>query len=95
MAAVDAAIVGLAGEQLDVRVMPWRLHMCFGVLGIPGEYEPGPVAVMQVAHALGDGARASALAAWLFGRATSVPSAPVPGIGFLPWRAMDARTPLM
>ena len=85
-----AAVVGLAGDQLDVRRMPWRLHVFTPVVGIPGVRGPGAVAVMQVAHALADGARASAMAAWLFGRAVPVPEvAPAP-VGFLPWRAVDA-----
>jgi len=82
-----AAVVGLAGEQLDVRRMPWRLHVFTPVVGIPGVRGPGAVAVMQVAHALADGARASAMAAWLFGRATPVPEVASPPVGFLPWRA--------
>ena len=45
---------------------------------------------MQVPHALADGVRASAMAAWLFGRAAPVPEVqPIPA-GFLPWRALDA-----
>jgi uncharacterized protein DUF1298 len=83
-------IVGLAGDQLDIRRMPWRMHVFTPVLGIPGFSGPGTVAVMQVAHALGDGARASALAAWLFGRAAPVPEVDRPPVGFLPWRAVDA-----
>jgi hypothetical protein len=85
-----AGVAGLAGDQLDVGRMPWRLHVFTPLVGIPGVTGPGAVVVMQVAHALADGARASAMAAWLFGRA-----APVPGVarlpaGFLPWRAVDA-----
>jgi hypothetical protein len=45
---------------------------------------------MQVAHALGDGARGSAMAAWLFGRTAPVPEVKRPRAGFLPWRAVDA-----
>lgn len=85
-----AAVAGLADEQLDVRRTPWRLHVFTPVLGIPGVSGPGAVAVMQVAHALADGARASALAAWLLGRDTPVPRPPSPSPGFLPWRALDA-----
>ncbi|MCV7125596.1 hypothetical protein AWC15_01185 [Mycobacterium lacus] len=84
------AVVGLAGDQLDVRRMPWRLHVFTPVLGIPGVHRPGAVAVMQVAHALGDGARASAMAAWLFGRAAPVPSVARWRAGLLPLRAADA-----
>jgi hypothetical protein len=85
-----AAVAGLAGDQLDVRRMPWRLHVFAPVLGIPGVRGSGVVAVMQVAHALADGARASAMAAWLFGRAAPVPEVAQLPAGFLPWRAIDA-----
>ncbi|MGH3531882.1 MAG: WS/DGAT domain-containing protein, partial [Mycobacterium sp.] len=84
------AMVRLAENQLDVRRAPWRLHLFAPVHGIPGSTGPGAVAVMQVAHALADGARASALAAWLFGRAAPVPDVPTLSPGFLPWRALDA-----
>jgi uncharacterized protein DUF1298 len=85
-----AAVVGLSGDQLDVRRMPWRVHVFTPVDGIPGVSVPGTVAVMQVAHALGDGARASAMAAWLFGRPVPVPEVKRSRAGFLPWRALDA-----
>jgi hypothetical protein len=84
------AVVGLGDDQLDVRRMPWRLHVFESVLGIPGVCGPGVVAVMQVAHALADGVRASALAAWLFGRAVPVPEVEPPPVGFMLWRAVDA-----
>jgi hypothetical protein len=45
---------------------------------------------MQVAHAVSDGARASAMAAWLFGRAEPPPQPARPSAGFLPWRAVEA-----
>jgi hypothetical protein len=82
-------VVRLADDQLDIRRAPWRLHVFAPVHGIPVGTGPGTVAVMQVAHALADGVRASALAAWLFGRKTPVPDM-VASSGFLPWRAMDA-----
>lgn len=85
-----AAVVALAEDQLDIRRTPWRVHVFTPVRGIPGAAGPGCVAVMQVAHALGDGARASAMAAWLFGRAAPVPEVTRPRAGFLPWRAVDA-----
>jgi WS/DGAT C-terminal domain len=85
-----AAVVGLAQEQLDVRSMPWRLHVFTPVLGIPGVAGAGAVAVLQIAHALADGARAAAMAAWLFGRDAPVPEVAWPSPGFLPWRAVDA-----
>lgn len=84
------AVAALSDCQLDIRRMPWRLHLFMPVAGIPGVQRPGTVAVLQVAHALGDGARASAMAAWLFGRATPVPSIARRRPGFLPLRALDA-----
>jgi hypothetical protein len=84
------AVVGLADDQLDMLVMSWRVHVFTPVFGIPGTDGPGSVAVMQVPHALADGVRASALAAWLFGRAVPVPEVPWSRTGFLPWRAVDA-----
>ena len=54
------AVVRLADDQLDIRQAPWRLHLFAPVHGIPGGTGPGTVAVMQVAHALADGARAAA-----------------------------------
>ncbi len=85
-----AAAVRLADEQLDVRRAPWRLHLFAPVHDLPGGTGPGTVAVLQVAHALADGTRASALAAWLFGRVTPVPDVVSPSPGFLPWRAANA-----
>ena len=85
-----AAVVALADDQLDARRMPWRLHVFTPVLGIPGVAGPGSVAVMQVAHALADGARASAMAAWLFGRPDPVPEVRRLRAGLLPWRAAQA-----
>jgi hypothetical protein len=82
-------VVRLADDQLDIRRAPWCLHVFAPVHGIPVGTGPGTVAVMQVAHALADGVRASALAAWLFGRKTPVPDV-VASSGFLPWRAVDA-----
>lgn len=85
-----AAVVALGNHQLDVRRMPWQLHVFTPVLGIPGVAGPGAVAVLQVPHALADGARASAMAAWLFGRADAVPGVQPLRAGFLPWRAAQA-----
>ena len=83
------AVVRLADDQLDIRGAPWRLHVFTPVHDIPGGTGPGTVAVMQVAHALADGARSAALAGWLFGRATPVPEVTA-SPGFLPWRAVNA-----
>jgi hypothetical protein len=66
-----ATLASLGDEQLDAQVMSWRLHVFPAVEGMPGT-DRGTVAVLQVAHVLGDGIRSSALAAWLFGRATPV-----------------------
>lgn len=87
---VLGAVAGLADDQLDVRRMAWRLHVFTPVWGIPGVGGPGTVAVLQVAHALADGARSAAMAAWLFGRPAPVPEVPKPRPGFLPWRAAQA-----
>lgn len=85
-----AAVAGLADAQLDVRLMPWRLHVFTPVCGIPGVAGPGTVAVLQVAHALADGARAAAMAAWLFGRDVPVPGVARPAAACFPWRVVDA-----
>ncbi|MGH3636009.1 WS/DGAT domain-containing protein [Mycobacterium sp.] len=84
------AVVRLADDQLDVRRTPWRLHLFAPIRGIPGSSGAGTVAVLQVAHALADGALASALAGWLFGRTTPVPDVTPTTAGFLPWRALAA-----
>jgi hypothetical protein len=85
-----AAVVGLADDQLDMRRMPWRVHIFTPVFGVPGVKGPGTVAVMQVPHALADGVRASTMAARLFGRPAPVPEVqPIPA-AFLPWRVLDA-----
>ncbi len=85
-----AAVAGLADAQLDVRLMPWRLHVFTPVFGIPGVAGTGTVAVLQVAHALADGARAAAMAAWLFGRDVPVPGVARPAAACFPWRVVDA-----
>ncbi|WP_428838980.1 WS/DGAT domain-containing protein [Mycobacterium kyorinense] len=84
------AVVRLADHQLDVRQSPWRLHLFASVHDIPGSAASGTVAVLQVAHALADGARASAMAGWLFGRVEPVPDVGAPSRGFLPWRSLQA-----
>ncbi len=84
------AVVRLADNQLDIRQMPWRLHLFTEVRGMPDSSEIGTVAVMQVAHALADGARASAMAAWLFGRTAPVPTVTPQSRRWLPWRALQA-----
>jgi hypothetical protein len=84
------AVVRLAADQLDIRRAPWRLHLFAPVRGLPGGTAPGTVAVMQVAHALADGTRGAALAAWLFGRVTPVRDV-MASRGFLPWRPAGGR----
>ena len=87
-----AAVAGLAEHQLDPCEMAWRLHVFTPVERIPGG-DVGTVAVLQAAHALGDGIRSSALAAWLFGRAKPVPPVPAPPPfrgAALPWRSIRA-----
>ncbi|MGZ8801759.1 MAG: DUF1298 domain-containing protein, partial [Mycobacterium sp.] len=73
-----AAVAALAGDQLDPRVMTWRLHVFPAVEGVPGARSRGTVAVLQICHALGDGVRSSVLAGYLFGRAGAVPAVGVP-----------------
>ena len=83
------AIARLADDQVDIRRAPWRVHLFAPVHDLPGGNGPGTVAVLQVAHALADGVRGSALAAWLFGRPTPVPEVTA-SPGFLPWRAVNS-----
>ncbi|MFV0495364.1 WS/DGAT domain-containing protein [Mycobacterium sp.] len=85
-----AAVAGLAEGQLDARRLPWQLHVFTPVHGVPCTSGPGTVAVLQVAHALGDGVRASAMAARLFGRPSPVPAAVPSRAGRLPRRAVAA-----
>ena len=86
------AIAGLGQEQLDASVATWWLHFFASAGGLPGGGS-GTVAVLQVSHALGDGIRSSALAAYLFGRAETVPAVAAPSpcrVATLPWRAVEA-----
>jgi hypothetical protein len=86
------AVAGLAERQLDAARMTWRLHVFTAVDGLPGA-GVGTVVAMQATHALGDGIRSSALAAWLFGRAAEVPPVPAPQAfrgALLPWRGIQA-----
>ena len=76
-AACLAAVAKLVDDQLDPRVMTWRLHVFPVIEAVPGARR-GTVAVLQVSHALADGVRSSALAAHLFGRAGAVPAVAVP-----------------
>lgn len=85
-------VAALADAQLDSAVLPWRLHVFGPVADVPGSSGPAMVAVLQVAHAVADGTRASALAAWLFGRPGAPPAPPVPEPGrWLPRARAAAR----
>ncbi|PRC48231.1 DUF1298 domain-containing protein, partial [Mycobacterium sp. ITM-2017-0098] len=68
------AVAGLVEAQLDARVMTWRLHVFPAVEGVPGCTGVGTVVVVQISHALGDGIRSSALAAYLLGRDGGLPA---------------------
>lgn len=83
------AVVGLADQQLDIRRKPWQLHVFTPVRDIPGVSGAGAVAVLQIAHAFADGARAAAIAAWLFGRPSPIPTVRARA-GFLPWQGVAA-----
>lgn len=86
-------VAQLGEHQLDVTVAAWRLHVFGCVRGVPGAAGGfGAVAVLQISHALADGTRASALAAWLFGRPGEILPVPSPRFetGRLPWRAVHA-----
>ncbi len=84
------AVTELPGNQLDARAEPWRMHVFVPVHDVPGSSGPATIAVMQFAHALCDGPRAMAMAAWLFGRETAVPDVVRESTGFLPWRAIES-----
>jgi hypothetical protein len=87
-----SAVAALARDQVDPRRMAWRLHVFAGVHGMPGAGE-GTVAVLQVAHALGDGIRSSSMAALLFGRAGTVAAVAPPSaleVAALPLRGCRA-----
>ena len=88
-----AAVSRLAEDQLDPRVRAWRLHVFTPVDGVPAASGAGTVAVLQISHVLADGARSSALAAWLFGRAGDVPPVTPPrrAASSLPWRSFAGR----
>jgi hypothetical protein len=71
-----AEVSRLIADQLDARVVAWRLHVFTDVDGVPGVAGAGTVAVLQISHALGGGGRTLAPAAQMFGRVGAV----VPGI---------------
>lgn len=73
-----AAVQDLVDDQLDARVMPWRLHLFTGIQGVPGVAGDGSVAVLQITHALGGGGRTCGPASVMFGGAAVVaPVTPV------------------
>lgn len=76
------AVAGLADRQLDVTQMAWRAHVF--------PMDTRCAVVVQMAHALGDGTRSSALAAALLGRRTPIPVVAQADRGLLPWRALIA-----
>jgi hypothetical protein len=87
-----AAVARLGEDQLDAHAVTWRLNVFCGVDGMPGA-GTGTVAVLHATHALGDGIRASTLAALLFGRTGSVAAAkppPTMQAAALPWRMYRA-----
>ncbi|HLR99361.1 MAG TPA: WS/DGAT domain-containing protein [Mycolicibacillus parakoreensis] len=83
-------VARLGEDPVDATVSPWRLHLFPGVRDLPATGGTGTVAVLQVAHALADGARATQLASWLFGRPAPVPAVTAHRRGWLPWRALQA-----
>lgn len=87
-----AAVAASVESQLDARVMTWRLHVFPSVVDVPGATDAGSVLVLQICHALADGVRASALAAYLLGREDPVAAVPrmrSPAVA-LPVRAVRA-----
>jgi WS/DGAT C-terminal domain len=85
-----AAVARLADDQLDLRDAAWRLHVFCPVPDVPGTATPSTVTVLQLGHALGDGVRSSAMAAVLFGRASTVPGVRHSSPGCLITRSVSA-----
>jgi len=83
-------MAALVLDQLDTSHTAWRLHVFASMAGVPAASGPATVVVLQISHALADGTRASALAAWLFGRADPVPLISAPRRGSLLLRSVDA-----
>jgi hypothetical protein len=65
-----ATVAELLIESLDPAESPWRLHLFGPVSGSPGGSGAAVVAVLQVAHALGDGRLTSEMARHLFADTT-------------------------
>ncbi|MGN7781790.1 WS/DGAT domain-containing protein [Mycolicibacterium sp. 22603] len=87
-----SAVVALVDDQLDARVLPWRIHLFVDVTDVPGIAGPATVAVLQITHALGGGGRTCAPAAVMFGRRAAVePIRPRHGHpALLGWRSIEA-----
>lgn len=83
-------VAALADHQLDPRRAAWRLHLYPAVTGVPDAVGPASVAVVQICHALADGQRTAAQAAWLFGRDEPVPEVAPLRRGNLVWRGIVA-----
>ncbi|WP_229705158.1 WS/DGAT domain-containing protein [Williamsia phyllosphaerae] len=65
----DGCLADLAGrmaDQLDTTSRAWRVHLYDAVQAVPGADGATTVAVLQIAHALGDGSRATRIARELF-----------------------------
>lgn len=71
-----SAVAAWGQRQLDARAMTWRLHVFPAVVDVPGATGAAAVVVLQICHALADGVRASALAAYLLGRDDPVAQVP-------------------
>ena len=71
--ACRAAVARLGLGRLSTERMTWRAHLFPDVRDLPGVTGAGSVVVIQISHALGDGARSAALAAALLGRAGGIP----------------------
>ena len=93
-------VAASTADQVDATVSPWRLHLFPAVTGVPGGSGVASVAVLQVAHALADGARASATARALFAVDPPTPARPpaaptgaiAAALGVLEFPARVART---
>ncbi|MFD1811481.1 WS/DGAT domain-containing protein [Rhodococcus gannanensis] len=71
-------VAGLLTDSLDPTESPWRLHLFGPVSEAPEGRGDAVVAVLQVAHALGDGRRTAEIARLLF---TDTPLPPSPTVG--------------
>ncbi|TQF73867.1 DUF1298 domain-containing protein [Rhodococcus spelaei] len=89
------AVAALLTARLDPSESPWRLHLFGPVDGAPRcDDGPAVVAVLQVAHALADGTRASQTARALFSEAAPAPAPERPWRPALALTAAAARLPV-